>query len=83
MTRPSQAWATDITYIPMARGFVYLAAVADCYSRRVLSWKVSTTIDTHFCLEAVEEALEKHSKLEIMNTESGQSVHQQGFYRAT
>jgi len=55
--RPNRAWAMDITYIPMARGFVYLAAVVDWFSRRVLSWRLSITLDTGFCLEAVEEAL--------------------------
>ncbi len=62
--RPNQVWAVDITYIPMARGFVYLAAVLDWHIRRVLSWKVSITMDVHFCLEAVEEAIEttKHRR---------------------
>jgi putative transposase len=71
VTRANQVWAMDITYIPMARGFVYLAAVVDWYSRRVLAWKVSNTMDVHFCLEAVEEALEKHGNPEIMNTDQG------------
>ena len=57
--RPNQVWSTDITYIPMAKGFVYLVAVMDWYSWRVLSWKVSTTMDTRFCVEALEEAIEK------------------------
>ena len=57
VTRANQVWAMDITYIPMARGFVYLAAVLDWHSRRVLAWKVSNTMDVHFCLEAVEEAM--------------------------
>tara|TARA_B100001540_G_C15724958_1_gene604846 strand:- start:63 stop:890 length:828 start_codon:yes stop_codon:yes gene_type:complete len=69
--RPNQVWAMDISYIPMARGFVYLAAVVDWYSRRVLSWRVSTTMDTHFCLEAVEDAMEKFGKPEIFNTDQG------------
>ncbi len=69
--RPNQVWAMDLTYIPMARGFVYLAAVVDWHSRRVLSWKVSTTMDTHFCLEAVEEAMEKFGKPDIFNTDQG------------
>jgi putative transposase len=58
--RPNQVWATDITYIPMARGFVYLAAVVDWFSRRVLSWRLSITMDVDFCLEAVEEALARY-----------------------
>jgi putative transposase len=79
VTRPNQAWAMDITYIPMDRGFVYLAAVVDWYSRRVLSWKVSTTMDIHFCLEAVEEAMERHGKPEIMNTDQGSQFTSQAF----
>ncbi len=69
--RPNQVWAMDITYIPMARGFVYLAAVVDWFSRRVLSWRVSITMEVAFCLEAVEEALAKHGKPEIFNTDQG------------
>jgi putative transposase len=69
--RPNQAWAMDITYIAMARGFVYLAAVVDWFSRRVLSWRVSITMEVDFCLEAVEEALAKHGKPEIFNTDQG------------
>ena len=79
VTRSNQAWAMDITYIPMARGFVYLAAVVDWYSRRVLSWKVSTTMDVYFCLEAVEEAMEHHGKPEIMNTDQGSQFTSQAF----
>jgi putative transposase len=69
--RPNQAWAMDITYIPMARGFVYLAAVVDWATRRVLSWRVSITMEVEFCLEAVEEALAKHGRPEIFNTDQG------------
>ncbi len=69
--RPNQAWAMDITYVPMARGFVYLAAVVDWFSRRVLSWRVSITMEVEFCLEAVEEALAKHGRPEIFNTDQG------------
>jgi putative transposase len=79
VTQPNQAWAMDITYIPMARGFVYLAAVVDWFSRRVLAWKVSTTMDVHFCLEAVEEAIERHGKPEIMNTDQGSQFTSQAF----
>ncbi len=61
----------DITYIPMARGFVYLAAVVDWFSRKVLAWKLSITLDTAFCIEAVEEALAKYGKPEIFNTDQG------------
>jgi putative transposase len=61
--RPNQVWATDITYIPMARGFVYLVAVVDWFSRRVLSHRVSITMEAGFCVEALEEALGKHGSL--------------------
>jgi putative transposase len=69
--RPNQVWAMDITYIPMARGFVYLAAVVDWFSRRVLAWRVSITMEVGFCLEAVEEALARHGRPEIFNTDQG------------
>jgi len=69
--RPDQVWAMDITYIPMARGFVYLAAVVDWFSRRVLSWRVSITMEVGFCLEVVEEALALHGRPEIFNTDQG------------
>ncbi len=69
--RPNQVWAMDLTYIPMARGFVYLVAVLDWYSRKVLSWKVSITMDVDFCLEAVEEAIARFGPPEIMNTDQG------------
>lgn len=71
ITRPNQAWAMDITYIPMARGFVYLAAVVDWFSRRVLASRVSITMDTAFCLEALDEALSMNEKPEIFNTDQG------------
>ena len=71
VTRPNQVWAMDITYIPMAQGFVYLAAVVDQFSRKVLAWKLSITLETEFCLEAVEEALARYGKPEIFNTDQG------------
>jgi putative transposase len=71
VTRPNHVWAMDISYIPMARGFVYLAAVIDWFTRRVLSWRVSITMEVDFCLAAVEEALGKYSKPEIFNTDQG------------
>src|SRR5262249_31825094 len=58
--RPNHVWATDITYIPMARGFVYLAAVMDWFARRILAWRLSNTMEASFCIDAVEEALAKH-----------------------
>jgi putative transposase len=69
--RPNQVWAMDITYIPMARGFVYLAAVVDWFSRRVLAWKLSITLETEFCIDAVREALARHGKPGIFNTDQG------------
>ena len=71
VTRPNQAWAMDITYIPMARGFVYLAAVVDWFSRRVLAWRLSITLEAAFCIEAVEEALARYGKPDIFNTDQG------------
>ena len=69
--RPNQVWAMDITYIPMARGFVYLAAVMDWFSRRVLAWRLSITLDVEFCLDAVKEALARHDRPDIFNTDQG------------
>ena len=69
--RPNQVWAMDITYIPMARGFVYLAAVVDWFSRRVLAWRLSITLEVEFCIEAVEEALVRHGTPKIFNTDQG------------
>ncbi|MDR5654289.1 IS3 family transposase, partial [Xinfangfangia sp. LG-4] len=71
ITRPNQVWAMDITYIPMARGFIYLAAVLDWFTRRVLAWRVSITLEADFCIEAVEEALARHGTPEIFNTDQG------------
>jgi len=69
--RPNQVWAMDITYIPMARGFVYLAAVVDWFSRRVLAWRLSITMEVEFCLEAVADALANYGRPEIFNTDQG------------
>ena len=69
--RPNQAWAMDITYIPMARGFVYLAAVMDWFSRRVLAWRVSISMEVDSCLDAVDEALVRHGRPEMFNTDQG------------
>src|SRR5579864_8098626 len=69
--RANQAWAMDITYIPMAHGFVYLAAVVDLFSRRVLAHRVSITVESAFCVEALEEALAEHGRPEIFNTDQG------------
>jgi putative transposase len=71
ITRPNQVWAMDITYIPMARGFVYLAVVLDWFSRRVLSWRISITMEAAFCVETLEDALARHGKPGIFNTDQG------------
>ena len=77
--RPNQVWAADITYVPMERGFVYLVAIVDWYSRYVLSWRVSNTLDTAFCLDALEEALSKDGKPEIFNTDQGSQFTSQAW----
>lgn len=77
--RPDQAWAMDITYVLMARGFVYLAAVVDWYSRRVLAWRLSTTMEAEFCVAALEEALAHHGKPDIFNTDQGAQFTGQAF----
>src|SRR5271157_620528 len=69
--RPNQVWCADITYIPMAKGFVYLVAVMDWFSRRVLSWRLSITLDTAFCVEALQEATDRHGPPKIFNTDQG------------
>jgi len=69
--RPNQVWATDITYIPMARGFVYLCAVMDWFARRILAWRLSNTMEAEFCVEVLEDALAKHGRPEIFNSDQG------------
>jgi putative transposase len=69
--RPNQVWCADITYIPMAKGFVYLVAIMDWFSRRVLAWRLSTGMETGFCVEALQEALERYGSPEIFNTDQG------------
>ena len=71
VARPNQVWAMDITYVPMARGFVYLVAVLDWFSRKVLAWRLSTTLETGPCIEALNDAMRRHGKPEIMNTDQG------------
>jgi putative transposase len=78
ITRPNQVWAADITYIPMARGFLYLVAIIDLYSRYVLSWRLSNTLDADFCSEALAEAL-RRGKPEIFNTDQGVQFTIKGF----
>jgi putative transposase len=71
ITEPNHVWASDITYIPMAHGFLYLVAIIDWASRAVLAWRLSNTIDASFCVEALEEALARHGKPRIFNTDQG------------
>ena len=68
---PNQVWATDITYIPMARGFVYLCAVMDWFARRILAWRLSNTMEAEFCVEVLEDALAKHGRPDIFNSDQG------------
>ena len=77
--RANQVWATDICYIPMAKGFMYLVAIMDWHSRRVLSWRVSNTLDTDFCSEALEEALQRFGTPDIFNTDQGAQFTSEAF----
>jgi putative transposase len=76
---PNQVWAADITYIPMSRGFMYLVAVMDWHSRKVLSWRLSNTLDTAFCIEAAQESLSRYGAPEIFNTDQGAQFTSAGF----
>ena len=71
VTRANQVWCVDVTYIPLAHGFVYLVAIMDWHTRHVLAWRLSTTQDTAMCLEALEDAMERYGKPEIFNTDQG------------
>ena len=71
VTRPNQVWASDITYIPMRRGFLYLVAIIDWHTRKVLAWRISNTLEADFCVEALNEAITKYGPPEIMNTDQG------------
>ena len=73
IVRPNQVWCSDITYIPMRRGFLYLVAVMDWHSRRVLSWRLSNTMDVAFCTDALEEALARFGTPDIFNTDPAKS----------
>jgi putative transposase len=79
VSRVNQVWATDITYIPMKAGFVYLVAIMDWYSRRVLSWRVSNTLDSSFCVEALEEAFARFGQPQIFNTDQGAQFTAEAF----
>ena len=82
VTKPNQVWALDITYVPMARGFVYLVAVVDWFSRKVLAWRLSMTLETGPCVEALSEALARHGRPAIMNTDQGSQFTSVAFLMA-
>jgi len=82
VSRVNQVWAADITYIPMARGFVFLVAIIDWYSRRVLAWRLSNTMETNFCVEALHEALARYGCPEIFNTDQGSQFTAEDFTNA-
>ena len=77
--RPNQVWCTDICYLPMAKGFMFLVAIMDWHSRRVLAWRVSNTLDTDFCVAALEEALSRYGRPEIFNTDQGAQFTSEAF----
>ena len=79
ITEAGHVWSTDITYLPLARGFCYLTAVMDWASRRVLSWRLSNTLDAAFCIEALEEALARYDAPEVFNTDQGSQFTGEGF----
>jgi putative transposase len=79
IARPDQVWSTDITYIKLAHGFAYLVAVIDWYSRRVLSWRISNSMDTEFCIDCLEEALHGYGKPEIFNSDQGSQFTSDAF----
>jgi putative transposase len=80
--RANQVWAADITYIPMARGFMYLVAIMDWHSRKVLSWRISNTLDADFCVEALQEAMSRYGSPEIFNTDQGAQFTSDAFTKA-
>jgi putative transposase len=81
ITRANQVWASDISYIPMARGFMYLVAIMDWHTRKVLSWRVSNTLDSDFCVEELQEALDRFGTPEIFNTDQGAQFTADAFTR--
>ena len=82
ITRGNQVWAADITYIPMAKGFCYLVAIMDWASRKILSWRLSNTQDAGFCIDALEEAIERFGTPEIFNTDQGSQFTSDSFIQA-
>ena len=81
ITRPNQVWSTDITYVRLDKGFVYLVAIVDWYSRRVLAWRISNTLETSFCIACLEDALRHYGRPEIFNTDQGSQFTSQDFVK--
>ena len=81
ITRPNQVWCSDVTYIPLARGFLYLVAVMDWASRKVLAWRLSNTLDSSFCVEALHEALDRYGSPRDLQYRPGQPIHESGLHR--
>ena len=81
ISAPNQIWSADITYIPMRKGFLYLVAIIDWYSRKALSWRLSATMDVDFCIDALEEALTRYGTPEIIQYGSGEPIYQHGLYQ--
>ncbi|SIO04266.1 putative transposase [Nitrosomonas cryotolerans ATCC 49181] len=79
ISRPNQVWATDITYVPMEKGFGYLVAIMDWHSRKVLSWRISNTLDADFCVQALEAAIQDHGCPKIMNSDQGVQFTSEAF----
>lgn len=79
ITRPNQVWCTDITYIPMRRGFLYLVAIMDWYSRKLMNWRLSNSVDAGFCVEALKEALARYGPPEIFSSDQGSQFTSTGF----
>lgn len=82
ITRPNQVWQTDITYIPMFRGFMYLAAIIDVYSRKIVGWSISNTMSKEWCIELLEDTIEKHGKPEIHNSDQGSQYTSEKYIQA-
>ncbi|MGT2434178.1 IS3 family transposase (plasmid) [Cupriavidus basilensis] len=76
VTRPNQVWSTDVTYVRLARGFAYLVAIIDWYSRKVLSWRLSNSMDASFCVDCLEDALREHGRPEMFNSDQGSQFHE-------
>ena len=81
INQANQVWATDITYIPMAKGFIYLTVIMDWYSRKVLSWRLSNSMDSSFCIDALEEAIHRYGKPDIFNTDQGSHFTSDAFIK--